>query len=175
MRRLIPLLVLALFIAACSPQSVIPGDSIALAESPSAPTADYTGPVNSIDTLLQALQAANVDTSLNEGITFNLLSVPGKIMTVGTQRLQVFEYENAETAQADATRFSEDGAWFRRDEAPTLVNWIATPHLYRSDKLLVVYIGENMETLTELDEILGRPFAGGANPYSVAMQIQVVP
>jgi hypothetical protein len=171
MRRLILLLGLVLCAAACNPQTIMPGDSIALAEAPSTSTAVYSGPVNSVDSLLLALQAANVDTSLEEGVTFNLLSVSGRLVTVGVQRLQVFEYANAESAQADAVHFSNDGAWFHRDDPPTLVNWIATPHLYRSDKLLVVYVGDDTQTLNVLEALLGSPFAGGANPYSVAMQV----
>jgi hypothetical protein len=92
-------------------------------------------------------------------------------VAIGSQRVQAFEYPDTATALADAERFSPDGAWFDGKGTPTLVNWIATPHLYRSDKLLVVYVGDDAETLDILERTLGHEFAGGANPYGVAIQV----
>jgi len=45
-------------------------------------------------------------------------------------------------ARADAARFSRDGAWVSSDIGATLVNWFATPHLYRDSRLIAVYVGE---------------------------------
>jgi hypothetical protein len=170
MRRLIPLLFL-LLCAACGQQTGI-GDAVALALPPSTQTPAHADTVTSYDTLLASLQASFNDLSVEDGITHQFLSVTGKLITLGSQRLQAFEYADDASAETEAKRFSRDGAWIDRDGTPTLVNWISTPHLYRSGKLLVVYVGDDATILEALNNTLGREFAGGANPYAVAMQVE---
>jgi hypothetical protein len=97
--------------------------------------------------------------------------VSGKLLALGNQRVQAFEYADSASAEAEAARFSSDGAWIDDNGTPALVNWISTPHLYRSGKLLVFYVGDDADTLALLESTLGNEFAGGANPYAVAMQV----
>jgi hypothetical protein len=96
------------------------------------------------------------------------LHTEGTILHVGDQRVQVYQYAVDEDARADAARFSRDGAWVSSDIGATLVNWFATPHLYRVPHLIAVYIGDQSSTLTLLENLLGAQFAGGANPYHAA-------
>lgn len=170
MRRLIPLLLVAIFATACNQKDALLGDTFALATP--APTATTsTGAIDSYDALITSLNASKPEADSDSIITSDILALTGKLVMVGSQRLQVFEYPDAASAQTAAQQFSRDGAWFQRDGVPVLVNWIATPHLYRSDRLLVVYVGEDADTLALLNAKLGQPFAGGANPYSVALQV----
>ncbi len=94
------------------------------------------------------------------------------ILRVNSQRLQVYEYLDAAAARADAARFSSDGAWISGNIGVTLVNWIATPHLYRADRVIAVYVGDDDPTLALLEGVLGAPFAGGANPYHTRLPLE---
>lgn len=169
MLRLIPLLLLV-FCAACGQQAMI-GDAIALAVPPATQTEQPAGSITSYETLLAVLQSMFDNVSMEDGLRQQFLSIPGKLITVESQRLQVFEYADSASAEAEAKRFSSDGAWIDHNGTPTLVNWISTPHLYRSGKLLVFYVGDDADTLELLANTLGDEFAGGANPYAVAMQV----
>lgn len=170
MRRYIPLICLALLLSACQ-QAATLSDSIALAAPQPTATSKAVDTVNSVESLLTTLHTASMQPALQDNVRLDMLSVTGKIVAIGSQRLQAFEYDSAESAQSDAAQFSRDGAWITRDGITEMVNWIATPHLYRNDKLLVVYVGDDTTILRLLSNTLGYPFAGGANPYSVAMQI----
>lgn len=41
------------------------------------------------------------------------------------------------------------------------VDWIALPHLFRSGRVIVLYVGGDAETLLALRAVLGEQFAGG--------------
>ena len=41
-----------------------------------------------------------------------------------------------------------------------MVNWVATPHFYKTGKLIVLYVGDNMTVISTLETVLGPQFAG---------------
>lgn len=170
MRRLITL-VLLLLCAACGQQANI-SDSVALADATFTQSAQPTSAVSPTSSLVTVLATSFDNVTVQDGITHQFLSVSGRMITLGSQRLLAFEYRDSASAEAEARRFSRDGAWIEHNGIPTLVNWIATPHLYRDESLLVIYVGDDASTLNLLDRVLGREFAGGANPYAVAMQVK---
>lgn len=174
MRRSILLLFLpVIFVTACDQQLTAAGYTVALETSqPSTSTVAYSGEIIDYDSFLMALTYAGAKPVPQENINHQFLSVPGKVVMLGSQHVQVFEYRDRASADADGQRFSPDGAWFDRDGIPTLVNWIATPHLYRTGKLLIVYVGDDVEMLSLLEITVGQEFAGGANPYGEATQIE---
>jgi hypothetical protein len=70
--------------------------------------------------------------------------------------LQIFEYQNAERAAADAAQIGPDG------NPPTMmIDWIAPPHFFRAERVIVLYIGEDQAVVNLLTAVLGSPFAGG--------------
>ena len=60
-------------------------------------------------------------------------------------------------ANAEADLVSPDGS----SVGNTMVSWVATPHFYRSGKIIVLYVGENQALTSTLQEVLGSQFAGG--------------
>jgi hypothetical protein len=42
-----------------------------------------------------------------------------------------------------------------------MITWIATPHFFSSGRLLVLYVGDNNEILSMLEQLLGPQFTGG--------------
>ncbi|MFN8450633.1 MAG: hypothetical protein U0521_19115 [Anaerolineae bacterium] len=163
MRRLFAGLVLLMLLLTACGQSVTLSEAISLVKPPPPPTAVEA--VTGYDSFANALRAAGASVAPEGRVSLAFLHADGKLLRVGEERVQVYEYAAEPDALADAARFSSDGAWVSSDIGATLVNWFATPHLYHASRLIVVYVGDSTPTLDLLSGILGEPFAGGANPY----------
>ena len=173
MRRSIVILLLVGLIGcglltACG-QNANQSGTVALAEPTALPTSVEA--VTDYASFGEALRADGVVFAPEGDVAQSFLQVKGTILRVDSQRIQVYEYPDSQSASADAARFSLDGAWVNSDIGATLVNWIATPHLYRASRLIALYVGDSPATLTLLDALLGSQFAGGANPYYAIMTL----
>lgn len=69
--------------------------------------------------------------------------------------VQVFEYRDAASARADAAQIGPDG-----NPTRMMILWIAPPHFFRIDRVIVLYLGEDQVVLDLLTALLGPPFAG---------------
>lgn len=165
---LTPLVMLLVALTACG-TAANPPSAIALTDPTAQPTPVEA--VTDLNSFADALRAAGATVEYEGSVAPAYLRVSGTILRVGDQRLQVYEYANAAAASADAARFSPDGAWVSSDIGATLINWVATPHLYRTRRLIAVYVGDHLPTLELLETVLGEPFAGGANPYRASITV----
>jgi hypothetical protein len=95
--------------------------------------------------------------STRERVQQPFFSVPGRIMTVNNEAIQVFEYSNAATTESQAKRVSPDGKTIGNSKP----SWMAPPHFFKSGNLIVLYVGANESTLKVLRTTLGPQFAGG--------------
>lgn len=163
MRHLIACALL-LTLCACQPSSPLALSSVAYPDS-LANLPDQ--PMGNVPQLVETFRANGVMVEPIGGAALEFLTVEGQMIAIDGERIQVYEYPDIEAAAAAAGRFSPDGGQISTNAGVLLVNWVATPHLYRSGCLLVVYLGDNPQTLAHLDRALGTPFAGGANPYAV--------
>ena len=85
-------------------------------------------------------------------------SVEGQEIIVDREAVQVFSYASPEAAQADADLVDETGSGV----GTSMVTWIAPPHFYLRDSLLVLYVGDNSGVTGRLEEVLGPQFAGAS-------------
>jgi hypothetical protein len=79
------------------------------------------------------------------------------------RRVQALEYSSEASLESEAARISPDG--FRI--GPVSVDWIATPHFYKSSSLIVVYVGCNRSVMALLETTVGPQFVGGDSPAIV--------
>ncbi len=136
------LLLVSIVVAACGaqpPAEVSDGGS----------TAGYTS-------LAEELRTAGATAELGDEVSQPFFSVIGKVIKVNGQDIQVFEYADAEAARAEATLVSSDGT----SVGTTMISWMAAPHFYRLDRMIVLYIGDEASLLTFLEGALGPQFAG---------------
>jgi len=119
------------------------------AQSPAGKAADYAS-------LLSALRAAGVRAERGEEVEQPFLSLKGKMIKIGDQDVQVFEYSEAAQVDAQAALVSSDG----RTVGTNKIRWIGSPHFYKKGKLFVLYLGDDDKVLKALDAVLGRQFAG---------------
>lgn len=106
--------------------------------------------------LIEALRAAGAQVEPNEPVSQVFLAAEGQIIKVNDADVQVFEYDSPGAMEADAAQVAPDGG----SVGTTMITWIATPHFFKSGRILVLYIGEDVEILNLLEGALGAQFAG---------------
>lgn len=70
--------------------------------------------------------------------------------------VQVFEYENEEAMESEASQVAPDGGSI----GTTMVTWVETPHFYKAGRIIVLYVGSDESVLDLLEQVLGQQFAG---------------
>jgi len=87
---------------------------------------------------------------------FMPFSVPAARVLVNGNSVHVFEYATVSAADAEAARVSADGSSIGN----TQVLWVSTPHFFRRDRLIVLYVGTDDRIIQMLASLLGPQFAG---------------
>jgi hypothetical protein len=82
-------------------------------------------------------------------------TVPAHVYTVEGD-LQIYEFRSAADAERAAAEVAPNGTSIGTSQ----VSWMAAPHFFRKDRLVVNYLGSSPNVLAELQRILGAQFAG---------------
>ncbi|MBC8031928.1 MAG: hypothetical protein H7Z16_17730 [Pyrinomonadaceae bacterium] len=101
-------------------------------------------------------QGASVK-STKERVRQPFFLVSGRIMKINNQAIQVFEYSNPANTENQAKLVGKDG----KTIGNTKPTWMSTPHFFKSQKLIVLYVGDDQTILRILQTELGNQFAGG--------------
>jgi hypothetical protein len=123
---------------------------------PPTPTTSYGGPVRDYIGLVDNLRATGANIQPAGDITQPFFSVKGLVITVNGSNVQVFEYADADAADVEAALVSSDGSSI----GTTMASWVAPPHFYKAEKLIVLYVGESEAIIDILESVLGPQFAG---------------
>ena len=110
-----------------------------------------------IGTLVSDLEGLGAVVSLGDSLSQPFFSVTGQEVTVNREAVQVFTYPSPKEAQSDADLVDKTGF----EVGTTMVSWVAPPHFFLKDNLLVLYVGGNSAVISLLQETLGPQFAGG--------------
>jgi hypothetical protein len=102
------------------------------------------------------LQAVGGTVEPGDEIEQPFFSVSGRIIKVNGQDVQVFEYPDAASADAEAAAVSPDGS----SVGTTMMTWMAAPHFYKSGRVIVLYVGSDVSVIKALLVVLGPQFAG---------------
>lgn len=125
------------------------------------PTTDDAGELT-LASFTSHMRDSGVAVRLRGEVSQPFFAVDGRLVDIAGESVQVYEYADTANAQAAASAVAQDGSQITAGSAPTFVDWIATPHFYQRDRLIVVYVGEKDDVLTALDGALGDPFAGAS-------------
>lgn len=145
---------LLMLLAACGGSSS--GDESSNQETPTAAPSETIESRFDIGALTGGLIAQGVTVGAGDDVTQPFFSVPGQTIIVNRESVQVFSYASAGAAKAqadlvDATRFTV---------GTTSISWMAPPHFYLKERLLVLYVGANGPVIDLLETVLGPQFAG---------------
>ena len=96
-----------------------------------------------------------------------LQGVPYGIYLNGDEvpQLQLYIYQTADGAVAEASCISDDGSHFQRsneqgETESTIVEWVAAPHFFLYQNVIVQYIGTDENILAALQNLCGEQIAG---------------
>jgi len=107
---------------------------------------------------VDALQADGMSVKSAGKLPVDFFSVEGQALIIKDQFLVVvFEYPDAASAEADASKVSPDG----RSVGTIKPSFGFTPHFYKSGRLIAVYVGDDKGATKILESVLGPQFAGG--------------
>jgi hypothetical protein len=114
------------------------------------------GTVTDSPSLIKSLRALGAGATAAGDVEQPFFSIKGAMIKVHGEDVQVFQYANAAAAEAEATPISQDGMAVGTRK----IFWVGPPHFFKTDKLLVLYVGDNAKVLKTLEAVLGRQFAG---------------
>jgi rRNA processing protein Gar1 len=108
-----------------------------------------------------SLRATGTTVEILGDVSEPFFSVPGRLITVNDEDIEVFEYVSPDASTADATRVSPDAmAVVDASGNVASASWIATSHVYHTGRLIVVYAGQDVAVIGVLKSVLGRKIAG---------------
>ena len=148
--RTILLFVFMMMVAGCGQSTPV---TVAVPTEPETPL-DLTFDVT---LLLEELRNADVTVETLGAVGQPIFAINGQMLRVSGENVQVFEFENTQSADQAATQVASDG--FTINGAS--VDWIGTPHFYKYHHVIVLYVGDNFDITHVLESILGAQFAGG--------------
>ena len=103
-----------------------------------------------------ALRDAGLHVRAADTISQPFFSVPGHVLVVEADDLQVYEYRSSDAAAADAAKISPSGSPI----GTSMPNWMRPPHIYRKDNVILIYLGENPRVRSTLESQEGSQIAG---------------
>jgi hypothetical protein len=78
------------------------------------------------------------------------------IINVSNSIVQLYEYESKEQLEEEAATVSPDGAKI----GSTVMKWEVPPHFYKTEKVIVLYEGNDSTMKQKLSDAVGTQFAG---------------
>ncbi|MDQ3099729.1 MAG: hypothetical protein M3Q44_08355 [bacterium] len=79
-----------------------------------------------------------------------------------SSEIQAYNYDDADlktdglkAAESDAAEIDASG-----DPITSKILWVGGPHWFRKDRLMVLYAGDDANTIKVLEDLLGKQFAG---------------
>ncbi|HEY8363249.1 MAG TPA: hypothetical protein VIK77_10250 [Tissierellaceae bacterium] len=91
----------------------------------------------------------------------SILSGERKWLTLNeNENISVYLYENNEKMEEDASYLSFDGGTYNNGKNSIIVEWVSYPHFFKSENMIVLYVGENTDIVSILEELVGPQFAG---------------
>lgn len=126
------------------------------------PRAGWQKTEAAMESLVAELRGAGIVVREPGRSSFNEIRAREIIFSIGSpgslQELRFYLFDSdADAAQAQAT-IPPDGSRIGGLEG----HWIAPPHFFRGERMIVNFVGSNATILRILTERLGRPFAGAA-------------
>lgn len=96
-----------------------------------------------------------------EDVEKDILQGQRKWLTInGNENISVFLYESNEKMEEDASYVDKGGSSYNNGKNDVQISWVSLPHFFKKDNIIVLYVGENLEIINALEDLLGPQFAG---------------
>lgn len=114
---------------------------------------------SSIEQFTNELKDKNYKFEVKE-VDKDFLSGNRKRIVFGNEAVDVYLYKNDSEMEKDARRIDSHGSSYTNGSKVIMVSWISFPHFYKKDNIIVQYVGENDNIISDLKDIFGEQFAG---------------
>jgi hypothetical protein len=118
------------------------------------PTATIDGP----DALIADLRNAGADARLGERFAPDPFIAQGVVMCLGKEPIRLYVFPSIADRQQAAARIDPANP---SNMGTAMVDWNGRPRFWQRDRVLVLYLGEEVATEALLRGVLGQPFAIG--------------
>lgn len=96
-----------------------------------------------------------------EDVEKSILSGERKWLTIdGSENISVYLYGSNAEMEKDASYLADDGFSYNNGKNDVQIEWVSYPHFYKSENMIVLYVGENLEIIQALEEFMGPQFTG---------------
>ncbi|MGO1470417.1 MAG: hypothetical protein ACTHW2_10390 [Tissierella sp.] len=102
----------------------------------------------------------NVEEKDGNNLEDHILRGKPKWIKIKGDHIYIYLYEDNEKMEADISNLSEDGFTYSNNEKGITMDWIYPPHYFKKENMVVLYVGEDMEIINALEDILGSKFIG---------------
>ena len=136
-----------------------PSDRARTSVEAASPTRTASRAGATVEALVVALEERGADVELTGSFTTDPVGGQGVALCVNGQRVQVYVFPTAEESKELASRIDP---YDPSNMGTTMVSWAGNPRFWRSDRLIVLYLGEDPAVEAGLTGVLGLPFARGA-------------
>jgi hypothetical protein len=148
-------LIVAAAISGCS-SAASAQDPVSPTLTPPPGTASHGNPIGGHVEFVDTLRAAGANVEPTGPVTQPFFTPEGHILKVNGADVQVFEYENEEAMESEASQIAPDGG----STSTTMITWMDAPHFYKLGRIIVLYVGSDTAMLDLLEQVLGPQFAG---------------
>jgi hypothetical protein len=144
---------------------------LVIACTPPSQSHSCDGPANDHVMLVDRLRCDAIQVDIGDPVAVPFLRPPGTKLLLsgggisGRAEVQSFNYDDTDlgsdgraVSEADARKFAPDGSLVDRSQR---IYYAGKPHLFRRDRVLVIYAGDDRAVVTVLMKFLGNQFAGG--------------
>jgi len=91
----------------------------------------------------------------------HILAGERKWLTINkTDNISVYLYESGSKMEEDAAYLSDDGFSYNHGKEHAEISWVSYPYFFKAQNMIILYVGENLEIIHALEELIGSPFAG---------------
>jgi len=112
-----------------------------------------SGAVSDYSSFVTYLEDGGVQVVETGTVSQPFTPIEGKTLTVNGDEMQVFEYADQQTAEAQVSAFKE---FFET----SMIMWVAPPHFFQTGRIIILYLGENAGMIQMLEAAAGAQFAG---------------
>lgn len=100
-------------------------------------------------------------TVVSEDVDEDILQGERKWLTINeTENISVYFYENNAQMEKDASYIDAGGTSYNNGKDAVEISWVSFPHFYKTENIIVLYVGEDTELVHALEENIGNQFAG---------------
>jgi hypothetical protein len=128
------------------------------------PGYDYAAFVNE-------LRMQQPDLVENGTVGTDMLHGTRRLLTIHGEQISVYEYRSSAARENDQHHLDSSGSTYSTRFRSMIVDWIAPPHWYSKERIIVLYVGTDETIMASLQQMLGPEFAGAQAQQALAQPL----